>query len=134
MFDKSIYRLLVLNTASKCNSLQIMVFVNICSTWSMVQLNTRFGTWITRNDVNGVGLFHLYYLIILMAYLFSQRIRKFPNQVFNVWLVDLQTMCGKKCLETWYSPNDYIRKYLLVMKHVWNKNAFWDVNNKEWRT
>jgi hypothetical protein len=72
MFERSIYRILVLNTASKCDSLHMMIFVNICSTWSLVQLKTRFVTWITRNDVIGVSLFHLSYLITLKAYLCSQ--------------------------------------------------------------
>jgi hypothetical protein len=40
---------------------------------------------------------------------------KCPNQVFYVWIVDLQTICTKYGLETWFSPNDYIRKYLLQM-------------------
>jgi hypothetical protein len=38
---------------------------------------------------------------------------KCPNQVFYVWIVDLQTICAKYGLETWFSPNDDIRKYLL---------------------
>jgi hypothetical protein len=66
MFDCSIYRLFVPNTGGKIDSLQMMIFVNVCSTWSMVGLKTRFKTWITRNDVNGVSLFHLAYLITLM--------------------------------------------------------------------
>jgi hypothetical protein len=71
MFDWSIYKLFVLNTGWKRDSLQ-MIFVNICSTWSMVELKTRVDTWITRNDINGVSLFHLSYLLTLMVYLFSQ--------------------------------------------------------------
>jgi hypothetical protein len=54
MFDWSIYRLLVLNTGWKSDSLQI-IFVNVCMTWDMFELKTRFGTSITRNDVNGVN-------------------------------------------------------------------------------
>jgi hypothetical protein len=57
---------------------------------------------------------------------------KCPNKFFYVWLVDLQAICGKYGLETWFSPND-IRKYLLDIKHDWSKNAFWAVNNKKWR-
>jgi hypothetical protein len=67
MFVRSIYRLFVLNWGSKLNSLEMMIFVNVCSSWSMVQIKTRFQTSITRNDVNGVSLFHLTYLITLMA-------------------------------------------------------------------
>jgi hypothetical protein len=58
---------------------------------------------------------------------------KFPNHVFYVWLVDLQAICAKYGLETWFSPNDDLRKYLLYMKHGWTKNAFWDVNNNKLR-
>jgi hypothetical protein len=50
----------------------MMIFVNVCSTWSIVELKTLFETWIKRNDVNGVSLFHLSYLIMLMDYLCSQ--------------------------------------------------------------
>jgi hypothetical protein len=58
---------------------------------------------------------------------------KCPNQVFYVWLVDLQTICAKFVLETWLSPNDGIRKCLFYMTHGLTKYAFWDVNNKKWR-
>jgi hypothetical protein len=62
MIDWLIYRLLVLNTSWKRDSLQMMIFVNVCSTWSMVEFKTIFETGITRNDVNGVSLFNLPYL------------------------------------------------------------------------
>jgi hypothetical protein len=54
MFDWSIYRLFVLNTGWKPDSLQMMIFVYICSTCIVVELKTRFVTWVTRNDVNFV--------------------------------------------------------------------------------
>jgi hypothetical protein len=72
MFDWSIYRLFVPNTGWKRDPLQMMIFVNICSTWSMVQIKTRFVLGITRNDVKGVSLFHLPYLITPRIYLCSQ--------------------------------------------------------------
>jgi hypothetical protein len=72
MFDRTIYKQFVPNTAWKPDSLQMMIFVNVCSTWSMVELKTLLGTWITRNDVNGLSLFHLCYLIMLMVFLCSQ--------------------------------------------------------------
>jgi hypothetical protein len=50
----------------------MMTFVTICSTCSVDELKTRFETWNTRNDVNGVNLFLLSYLVTLMAYLSSQ--------------------------------------------------------------
>jgi hypothetical protein len=69
MFDWSIYRLFVLNRGWKHDSLQMMIFLNVCSTWSIVELKTRIETWITKNDVNGVSFFHLSYLLTLKAYL-----------------------------------------------------------------
>jgi hypothetical protein len=63
----------VLNRGWKRESLHIMKFVNVCTTWSLVELKTRLERWITKNDVNGVSLFNLSYLITLMAYLCSQR-------------------------------------------------------------
>jgi hypothetical protein len=58
MFDWSVYILFVINMVWIRYSLQMFIWVNVCSTWSMVQLNTRFETSITRNDVYGVSLFH----------------------------------------------------------------------------
>jgi hypothetical protein len=72
MFDWSIYRLFVLNTGWKSDSLEIMIFVNICSTWCIFQLKTRFVLWITRNDVSGLSLFYFSYFITIIAYLCSQ--------------------------------------------------------------
>jgi hypothetical protein len=72
IFHWSIYRQFVLNSRWKRDSIQITIFVNICSTWSIVELETRFETWITRNDVNGLSMFHLSYLITLMVYVCSQ--------------------------------------------------------------
>jgi hypothetical protein len=69
MFDWSIFPLFVLNRAWKRYSIQIIIFVYVCSTLKLVDLKTRFETWITRNDQNGVSLFHLTYLITLVAYL-----------------------------------------------------------------
>jgi hypothetical protein len=72
MFHWSIYRLRLVNTASKRDCLQMMIFVNVCLTWSMVELKTRFETWIPRNNVKGVCFFHLSGLKTLIAYLCSQ--------------------------------------------------------------
>jgi hypothetical protein len=85
MFDWSIYRIFVLNTGWKRDSLQMKIFVNICSTWWMVQMKTRFLLWITRNDVSGVSLFHFSYLITLMAYLCSQWT---PNVLIKYFIID----------------------------------------------
>jgi hypothetical protein len=103
---------------------------NVCSTWSMVELKTRFETWITRNEVNGVSFLNFFYLINLPALTTNT---KCPNQLFHVWFVYLQTICAKYGLETWFSPNNDIRKCMLYMMHGSNKNAFWDMNNKRGR-
>jgi hypothetical protein len=85
MSDWSICRLFDLKRVWKRGYLQIMVFVHFCSTWGIVELKTRFETWVTRNDVNGEGLFHLHYLITIMAYLSSQRS---PNVQFKYFMFD----------------------------------------------
>jgi hypothetical protein len=92
-FDWSIYRLFVLNRGWKCVSLQMIIFVYDCPTWRIVELKTRFETWITRNDVIGVSLFNLSYLITINAYLSSQGHQN-PNQVFYILLLYLQTICA----------------------------------------
>jgi hypothetical protein len=73
MFDWPIYRQFELNRGWKRDPHQIMIFVYVCWTWYIVDLIARFETWIRWNDVNGVSLFHLPYLITLMAQLYSQR-------------------------------------------------------------
>jgi hypothetical protein len=72
MFDWSIYGLFVLNRAWKRDSLKIMIVLYVCPTCSVVKLKIWFETWKARNDVNGVSLFHLSYLITLMAYIRSE--------------------------------------------------------------
>jgi hypothetical protein len=73
------------NTVWKHDSLQIMIFVYVCSTFSLVDLKTRFETWITRNDVNDVNLFLFSYLIFLTTYLSSQWA---PNYQINYFMFD----------------------------------------------
>jgi hypothetical protein len=75
----------VLNTAWKRDTHQMMIYVNVCSTCFMVEIETRFETWITRNDVNGLSLFLISYLITLMAHLCSQRTR---NVQFKYFITD----------------------------------------------
>jgi hypothetical protein len=88
IFDWSIYRLFVLNRCWKRDSLQMMIFVNVCSSWSIVELKTRFETWTTRNDVNGVSMMHLSYFITLRDYLCSQWTRNVQIKYFMFdWLI-----------------------------------------------
>jgi hypothetical protein len=116
MFDWSIYRLFVLNSAWKRDSLQIMTFVYVCSTWNLVERKTRSETWITRNyKLVSHFLFNNTYCLLVITIN-----TKCPNQVFYVWLFDLQTLCLKHVLETSLSPNDDIRKCLLDMKNGWS--------------
>jgi hypothetical protein len=131
MFVCSIYRLFKLNRSWKRDSLQMMVFVNVCSTLNIVQLKTRFETSVTRNDVNGASLFNLCYLITHILHVLAKEF-KYPNEVFYVWLVELNSICAKYGLETCFTHNDDIRNCLLEMKHRSTKNAFWDVSNKKW--
>jgi hypothetical protein len=65
--------------------LETVIFVYVCSTWNIVELKTRFETWITTNDVHGVSLFILSYLITLKAYLCSQRT---PNVEIKYFMFD----------------------------------------------
>jgi hypothetical protein len=90
MFDWAIYRLFVLNTSWKRDSQQMMIFVNFCSTWSMVELKTRFETWIIRNDVNAVSLFPPSLFNNTNGLTVLTMVTKCANQVFYVRLVDLQ--------------------------------------------
>jgi hypothetical protein len=132
MIESSIYELLVLNRGWKRDSLQIILFLNVCSTWSIAEHKTRFEAWITRNDVNGVSLFHLSYLITLMAYLCSQwtpnvqmKYYMFDSSIYRLFVLNrdwkrdsLQTMIFvyvwstlgiaelKMRLETWITRND----------------------------
>jgi hypothetical protein len=85
IFVWSIDSLFVLNWAWKHVFPQLMIFVIVCSAWDIVKLNTCFETWTTRNDLNGVGLFNLSYLITLMIYLWSQRT---PNVKINYFMFD----------------------------------------------
>jgi hypothetical protein len=108
--------------------LQIMLFIYVCSTWSIVEIKTCFETWTKRNGVNGVSLFHLSHLITLIAYLCSQKSRdvKIMNFIFDWSIYRLFVLNrGWKCAS--------LRKYLLHMKHGSNKKAFWGENNLKWR-
>jgi hypothetical protein len=133
MFDWWIYRPSLLNTALKRNSVQKMILVNVCSTWSMVNIkdafwyvsNKKWPKWCkfvspyTFNNTYGLPVFSM--------------VNKCPNHVFYVSLVNLQTICAKLGLETCLSPNNVIRICLLRMRHSWTKYAFWDVSNKNCR-
>jgi hypothetical protein len=98
MFDSSIYILFVLSSARKRDSLLMIIFLNVSSTWSIVELNTRFEAWITRNDVNGVSFFHLSYLITPMAYLCSQWTPKVQIKYFTFdWSIYRLFVLNRTC-------------------------------------
>jgi hypothetical protein len=131
MFDWSIYRLFVINTACKRDSLHMMIFLNICSKWIMVEFKTRFESWITRNDVNGVTLFHLSYLITLKAYLCSQWT---PNVQIKYFVFDwtiYNLLLLNTILWTWLLQIMIFIYVCFTWSIVELKNAFWDVNNKK---
>jgi hypothetical protein len=67
MFDRLIYRLFVLSSTWKRDSLQIILFAYVCSTLGIVELKMSFVVWITRDDVICASFFHLSCLITLMA-------------------------------------------------------------------
>jgi hypothetical protein len=128
MFHWSIYRLFVLNTSWKRDSLQTMIFENVCSTWIMVECKTQFVSWITSNDISGVTFFHLSHLITLKAHNGHEE-----PKLSILCLIDLQNICAKYKSGNVTFPNQDIHICLLDMKHIWTKNAFWDVNKKKWR-
>jgi hypothetical protein len=111
-----------------------MIFEIVCSTWSMVEVKTLFETWVKRNDVKCVSLFHLSYLIILMVYLCTQLT---SNLQINYFMFDWSIY--RLFVLNWAWKHDslqillFVRIWFLDMKHRWNKNAVWDVNNKKWR-
>jgi hypothetical protein len=125
IFDSSIYILVEVNSSWKLDSLQMMIFVNVCWTWRLVELKTSFKTWITRNDVNCVfvspSLFNKTYGIPVLT-----MDTKCQNQVFYVWFVlnrgwkldPLQIMIFVYVSSTW---------------NIFELNAFWVVNIKKWR-
>jgi hypothetical protein len=78
----SFYIRFVLNRCCKPVSFQIMIMVYVGSTWIIVELKTRIETWLTWNDVNGVSLIHISYLITPMAYLCSQMTRNIQIKYF----------------------------------------------------
>jgi hypothetical protein len=122
MFDWSIYRLFVPNTRWTRDSLQLNIFVNIYSTWSIVELVSRFETWITRNHVNGVSLFHLFYLITLMAYLCSHRTPKVQIEYF---------MFDWSIYRLFVLNTGWKRDSFQMMKYV---NVYWTLSIVELKT
>jgi hypothetical protein len=85
MFDWSNYRLFVLNRGWKPDSLQMMIFVYVFTSCSVVEQKKRYETWIKRNFVIGVIVFHLSYSITLTTYLCSQCD---PNIQFKYFMFD----------------------------------------------
>jgi hypothetical protein len=83
MLDWSFHTQFVLHRDWKRDSLQIMIIVDVCASWVIIELKSRFETWIIRNDVNGVSKFNLSYLITLRAYQCSQRTPDIQIKYFN---------------------------------------------------
>jgi hypothetical protein len=132
MFNWSIYRLFVLKRGWKRESIRNIV-IRICFL-VMKHRWTENAFWDVNNKkcrkwckiLTPILFNHSYGLPVITMD------TKCPNQVYNVWLVDLQTICAKYGLKTWFSPIDDIRKCLLDIKHGSNENAFRDVINKKW--
>jgi hypothetical protein len=122
MLDWSIYTLFVLNRGCKRDSLQITIFVHVCSKWSIVELKTCYETSITTNNLNGVSLIHHSYILTIMAYLATQRSPKDQIMYFmfdwSNWRLFLLNTYWKRILSI-----DYIRKFLLNTKHGSTKKS-----------
>jgi hypothetical protein len=94
MLDWSIYRQFVQNTGWKHDSLQMVIFIYVSSTCSVVELKTRFETWIARNDINGVYWFHFPYLITVLALVITLKFAHNGHQLSKssiVWLTGRST-------------------------------------------
>jgi hypothetical protein len=133
MFDWSIYRLFVLNSNRDSwllpNHNIRICFLDMKNSWiknAFWDLNNK--KWRKWCMFVPPSLFNDTYGLPVHA-----KVSKYPNQVFYVWMVNLQPICAKYGLDTWFFTIDDFRKCLLDMKHSWPKNAFWDVNNKKWR-
>jgi hypothetical protein len=135
MFDWPIYILFVLNKVWKRDSLQMLIFRNVCATWSLVQLNTctRFETLMARNDVYGVSLIQLYYLITLMDYLCSQSTPNFQiNSFILSWTIYRLFVLNR----SWRSDSFQIMVVVYVCSIcsvVELKKAVWNLIRKKWR-
>jgi hypothetical protein len=131
MFDWSTNRLFVLNTSWNLDSLQMIIFVHESSTCNVVELKTHFENLVTRNEFIGEYTFHLSYLITLLRWTLSLLVfpicTKCRNQVFYIWLFDLQYICAIYVLDTLRSSYDNIRIYLLDMQRSRIKNTIWNL-------
>jgi hypothetical protein len=110
----------------------IQLFVNGCSIWSIVETITRFETWITRNDVNGVSLFHLPYLITLMTYLCSQWT---PNVQINLFMLHWSIYELFVLTTGWTRESIQLNIFVNVCS-TWKLVeliTFWEANNTKWR-
>jgi hypothetical protein len=121
----------VLNRGWKRDSLHIIVFVYVSSTWNSWTKNafwdvnnTKWRKWC--KFVSPFLSNNTYGLPVLT------KDTTCPNQVFNAWLVDLQTICAKYGLESWLSPNDDIRISFIDMQSSWTKNEIWNLKCKKW--
>jgi hypothetical protein len=97
----------------------------------------HFLSWIARNDVYGVYWFNLPYIITVLRWSLRWNVLTIDtncrNQILYFWLVNIQIICTKYGLETWFPPNEDIRKYLLHVQRSWTQNASWNLNNKKLR-
>jgi hypothetical protein len=125
LLDWSIYRLFVLNRGWKGVSFQMMIFVYVCSTCSVVEIKTRVENWIARNCVNYLYWFLFSYLITVLAYLCSQCA---PLVHINYFMF-YWSMCRIFVLNTckaWKRDSVQIKIFvyvcLLVMKRISNLN------------
>jgi hypothetical protein len=131
MFDWSIYKLFVLNRGWKRDWLQMMIFVYVRTTCSVVELKTRFETWIASNEVNGVYWFHYYYLITDLALVVKLICAHNGHQISKS---NILYVIGRSTDYLYYVRfGNVIRICLFDKQRNRIKNAFWDLNNQKWR-
>jgi hypothetical protein len=107
-------------------------FVQVCSTCNVVELNTLFETWISRNVVNAVNLFLFPYSLTLSTYLCSQWA---PNVQMNYFMFNW-SVCRLLVLNRCWKPISHQMMIFVCyfdMQRSWTKNELWAVNNMKCR-
>jgi hypothetical protein len=91
----------VVNTGWKLDSLQMIIFLYVCSTFSVGELKKRFETWIARNKVNGVHLFHLQLICAKYGLEIFRHTCDKIRSIYNHWVYKIFVERDKR----WYLYN-----------------------------
>jgi hypothetical protein len=132
MFHCTIYRLFVVNRSWKRDSPNIDIEIRLLD---MHRSWTKSASWKLKSDKWRKWCTFISHFLFNNTYGLTVHTMgtKRPNQLFYVWLVDLQTICAKYVLETWLFPNKDIEIRLLDMQRSWTKNASWNLKSEKWR-